>query len=302
MPSHEARERYGAPLKRDRTGQGCEGLTIEQETNPSAGQTNTKENPQFRDFNALRITELEDRLIVQLDRPEVRNAIDQGMVAELHRVCAHLEESPKILIITGIPADPVSGTKAIFASGADISQLRDRRRDDALRGINSTIFSRISTLPMPVIAALDGFALGGGAELAYAADFRIGTAQLRVGQPEVDLGIMAAAGAVWRLKELVGEPLAKELLLSGKILTGTECLTVGIISELVESTQLLDAAEALASRIAKQDPLAVRLTKIALHAPRESHPAIDTLVQGILFESKTKFERMDNFLARKKTS
>lgn len=262
---------------------------------PVAGRTS------FGHFESLRVAEFDDRLIVQLDRPAVRNAIDQGMVAELHGICDHLESSPKILILAGTPADPSTDTKAIFASGADISQLRDRRRDDALRGINSTIFSRIAALPMPVIAALDGYALGGGAELAYAADFRIGTEQLRIGQPEVGLGIMAAAGAVWRLKELVGESLAKELLLTGRILSGAECLAAGIVSELVQPDSLIEAAGNLADRIAKQDPLAVRLTKLAFHAPPESHPVIDTLAQGILFESEAKFERMDGFLSRKKT-
>lgn len=298
MPLHEPREH---PVTPGFTAPPATPLK-EQDPTPPAGQARAEDHPDFRDFEAIRVTEFEDRLIAQLDRPAVRNAIDQGMVAELHAICGHLEMTPKVLILTGIPADPVAGTKAIFASGADISQLRDRRRDDALRGINSTIFSRIAALPMPVIAALDGFALGGGAELAYAADFRIGTAQLRVGQPETGLGIMAAAGAVWRLKELVGEPLAKELLLSGRILSGTECLAAGIISELVESDSLLKAAGALADRIAKQDPLAVRLTKLAFHAPRDSHPVIDTLAQGILFESEAKFERMDAFLARKKST
>ena len=151
-----------------------------------------------------------DRLVVLLNRPEVRNAIDQDMVDELHRVCAALEREPKVLII--------AGSDGVFASGADISQLRERRRDDALQGINSTIFVRIAKLPMPVIAALDGFCLGGGAELAYAADFRIGTPGVRIGNPETGLGILAAAGASWRLKELVGEPVAKEILLAGVVL------------------------------------------------------------------------------------
>ncbi|BAS16233.1 enoyl-CoA hydratase, mitochondrial [Arthrobacter sp. Hiyo8] len=122
-------------------------------------------NPE--EFGTLLIEEREDRVTVLLNRPEVRNAIDQQMVDELHQVCEHLEREPKILIIAGV--------EGVFASGADIGQLRERRRDDALRGINSTIFVRIAKLPMPVIAALDGYCLGGGAELAYAADFRIGT-------------------------------------------------------------------------------------------------------------------------------
>ncbi|SJM63499.1 Enoyl-CoA hydratase [Arthrobacter rhombi] len=251
-------------------------------------------------FSTLIVTERANRLTVRLHRPEVRNAIDQAMVDELHAVCSYLEASPKILILAGTPGDPDTGTKGIFASGADIAQLRQRRREDALAGINSSLFERIARLPMPVIAALDGYALGGGAELAYAADFRIGTPSLRMGNPETNLGIMAAAGATWRLKELVGEPMAKQILLAGKVLTGEDCLQVGLIGELVESAELSVAAEALADRIGAQDPLAVRVSKAVFHTPREAHPVIDTLAQSMLFESEAKFDRMQAFLDRKK--
>ncbi|GAA3324390.1 enoyl-CoA hydratase/isomerase family protein [Paeniglutamicibacter sulfureus] len=251
-------------------------------------------------FQTLKVSESADRLNVQLDRPQVKNAIDQLMVDELHAVCAYLERTPKIMVLSGTPADPETGAKGVFASGADIAQLRERRRDDALAGINSGIFDRIAKLPMPVIAALDGFALGGGAELAYAADFRIGTPELRMGNPETGLGIMAAAGATWRLKELVGEPVAKEILLAGKVLKGEEALRVGLITELVEGPDLMAAASALADRIGTQDALAVRITKSVFHTPREAHPVIDTLAQGMLFESQAKFDRMQAFLDRKK--
>ncbi|CEA09032.1 putative enoyl-CoA hydratase echA8 [Arthrobacter saudimassiliensis] len=246
----------------------------------------------FAAFTTLRVTEQQDRVIAVLDRPEVRNAIDQAMVDELHALCAELEENPKVLILTG--------SEGIFASGADIAQLRERRREDALRGINSTIFHRIARLPMPVIAAVDGYALGGGAELAFAADFRLGTPTVKIGNPETGLGIMAAAGATWRLKELVGEPLAKEILLAGRVLSAEEALAVRLITEIHEPDALLDAANALADRIGKQDPLAVRITKTVFHAPAEAHPVIDTLAQGILFESPAKFDRMQAFLERKK--
>lgn len=153
---------------------------------------------------------------------------------------------------------------------------------------------------MPVIAALDGYALGGGAELAYAADFRVGTPALRMGNPEANLGILAAAGATWRLKELVGEPVAKQVLLAGKVLTAAECLAVGLITDIVEPGVLMGSVHALADAIAAQDPLAVRLTKTVFSAPREAHPVIDTLAQGMLFESQAKFDRMQAFLDRKK--
>lgn len=245
------------------------------------------------EFRTLKIQEGADRLVVLLNRPEVRNAIDQDMVDELHRVCAALEQEPKVLIL--------AGTDGVFASGADISQLRERRRDDALQGINSTIFVRIAKLPMPVIAALDGFCLGGGAELAYAADFRIGTPGVRIGNPETGLGILAAAGASWRLNELVGEAVAKEILLAGVVLGAERALAVNLITEIHEAPELMAAAHRLADRIARQDPLAVRITKSVFHAPAEAHPLIDQLAQGILFESQAKFDRMQDFLDRKAT-
>lgn len=247
-------------------------------------------------FQALTLEEREDRLVVRMNRPEVRNAIDATMVDELHEVCAYLERNPKIMILTGCE---VNG-RGIFASGADISQLRERRRDDALRGVNSQIFGRIHKLPMPVIAAIDGYALGGGAELSYAADFRLGTPYIKMGQPETGLGIIAAAGALWRLKELVGEPVALEILMAGRILNADEALELKLVTEIHEPSELLNAAHALADRIGQQDPLAVRVTKRVFTAPASAHPHIDELAQAILFESEAKFDRMQAFLDRKK--
>ncbi|WP_443070000.1 enoyl-CoA hydratase/isomerase family protein [Subtercola sp. YIM 133946] len=244
-------------------------------------------------FTTVRVVDdRPDRLHIALDRPDVRNAIDQTMVTELHAVCALLERSPRILI--------VSGGDGVFASGADIAQLRDRRRDDALAGINSRLMVRIAALPLPVIAAIDGWALGGGAELAYAADFRLASTRAKIGNPETSLGIVAAAGATWRLVELVGEPLAKDILLAGRVLDASEALAVRLVSSVHEPAELPAAADALADRIAKQDPLALRFTKSMMHAPRSAHPAIDEQAQAVLFESDAKFERMTAFLERKK--
>jgi len=232
-----------------------------------------------------------DRLHVRLSRPDVRNAIDHAMVRELHDVCAGLEEAPRILII--------GGGDGVFASGADISELRERTASDALAGINSGLFSRIAALPMPVIAAIDGWALGGGAELAYAADFRIASSRARIGNPETSLGIIAAAGGTWRLPELVGEPLAKEILLAGRVLDAEEALAVRLVTEVHEPEGLDAAAHALADRIALQDPLAVRFTKSVIHAPRAEHPAVDDRAQSVLFESPEKHARMTAFLERR---
>lgn len=234
-----------------------------------------------------------DRLHVRLNRPAVKNAIDRAMVDELHAVCAQLEADPRILI--------VSGGDGVFASGADIAELRERRAADALEGINSSLFHRIALLPAPVIAVIDGWALGGGAELAYAADFRIASNRSRFGNPEASLGIIAAAGATWRLAELVGEPLAKEVLLAGRILSADEALTVRLVTEVHEPAELDAAAEALADRIAKLDPLAVRETKRVMAADRSEHPRIDNETQAVLFESPEKYRRMTEFLERRRS-
>lgn len=242
-------------------------------------------------YDGLRVQELDDRVVVTLDRPEVKNAIDAAMVASLHQVCAELERAPRPMVLTGGPE--------IFAAGADIGQLRERDRLDALAGINSGLFDRIARLPLPTVAAVAGAAIGGGAELAYACDFRIGTPRTRFGNPEGQLGILAAAGASWRLPELVGEPLAKELMLAGRTLDADEALGVRLLNEVVPPDQLLATADAWVDRILRNAPLALRLTKLALRAPREAHPVFDNVAQAILFETGDKADRMDAFLARR---
>lgn len=239
----------------------------------------------------LRVDRRTDRVVATLDRPEARNAIDQATIDVLHALCAELEAEPRVLILTG--------AGGVFASGADIGQLRERGADDASAGINTHAFRRVAALPMPVIAAVDGYALGGGAELAYAADLRIGTPEVRIGNPEPGLGIIAAAGATWRLPQLVGDARAAELLLTGRILSGAEALEWGLLSALYPADGLLDAAHALADRIAGLDPLAVRHTKTALRAPADTHPAIELELQAELFESPEKHRRMTAFLDRK---
>lgn len=241
----------------------------------------------------VRIERLPDRVVATLDRPEVRNAIDQSTVDALHELCAELEAEPRVLILRG--------AGGVFAGGADIAQLRERRAADARAGINTAAFLRVRALPMPVIAAVEGFALGGGAELAYAADIRIGSPDVTIGNPEPALGIIAAAGATWWLPQIVGAGRAAELLLTGRALSADEALAWGLLSAVHPADELLPAAHAIADRIARLDPLAVQHTKRALHAPREEHPAIDLELQAELFESPEKFRRMTAFLERKRS-
>ncbi|WP_025103843.1 enoyl-CoA hydratase/isomerase family protein [Microbacterium paraoxydans] len=239
----------------------------------------------------LLVTRTADRVVATLNRPHKRNAIDQATIDALHALCAELEETPCTLILTG--AD------GVFAAGADIAELRDRRADDARRGINAHAFVRVAELPMPVIAAIDGYALGGGAELAYAADIRLATPTLKIGNPETGLGILAAAGASWRLKEIVGDARAIELLLTGRTVHAEEAVRIGLVSSLHEVADLLAAAHAVADRIARNDPAATIATKRVFRAPRDQHPAVDLEEQAALFESPEKHRRMTAFLERR---
>lgn len=240
-------------------------------------------------MNTLVVEELTDRVVVTLSREKQRNAIDSDMISELHEVCALVEQDPKIVILTGAGEH--------FAGGADINQLRARTRDDALRGINRNLFDRIAALPLPTIAAVRGYALGGGAELSYACDIRIASSTAVFGNPEPGLGIMAAAGASYRLPTLVGVSVAKQVLLGGRTLDAEVALRSGMVLDVVDEP--LAAAHSLADRITKQAPLALKLTKKILDAPG-SHPWADDIAQAVLFETEDKQRRMTAFLEKKK--
>ncbi|RVW01963.1 enoyl-CoA hydratase/isomerase family protein [Rhodococcus xishaensis] len=242
-------------------------------------------------FATLDVSEQPDRVVVTLDRPAQRNAINAEMIGELHEVCARLEAEPRLLLLTG------RGDH--FAGGADIAELQARGRDDALAGINRNLFDRIGRLPLPTIAAVSGFALGGGAELAYACDIRIATSTVKFGNPEPGLGIMAAAGASYRLPQLVGTSVAKQVLLGGHVLDADAALRTGLVLEIVDPGTHMEAAHRLLDRIARSAPLALRLTKTIVDAPG-THPFADDIAQAVLFETDDKQDRMTAFLERKR--
>ncbi|MER6984695.1 enoyl-CoA hydratase/isomerase family protein [Streptomyces carpinensis] len=241
-------------------------------------------------YDTILVDELEDRLVVSLHRPDARNAINARMVEELHEVCERLERAPKLLLLTG--------HGGVFAGGADIAELLRRGRDEALQGINSRLFERVRRLPMPSVAAVDGWALGGGAELSYACDIRIAGPDAVFGNPEPGLGILAAAGACWRLPELVGESVAKQVLLAGRNLDARAALAVGLVMEVVPAEKLLDEAHAVLDRMARSSAAALRLTKLVVDSPG-AHPVADDLAQAVLFEGEDKKHRMTRFLEKR---
>jgi len=238
--------------------------------------------------------------VITLNRPDVRNAINQQMVDDLHGALDALEarKDLKALILTA------AGGKA-FMSGADIAELRERRAGDALRGINATLFARFECFPRPTVAAIVGWCLGGGCELALTCDFRVAGTSSRFGQPEVGLGIMAAAGATRRLPALVGLRHARRLLLSGAIIDSQEAASIGLVDAVVEDDRVLEAARALLAPILEQAPEAVKQTKRALqtwvHGATEAELlGLDNEIQSQLFEHPDKFARMDAFLAKRR--
>lgn len=252
--------------------------------------TDVLDHATTRAGSRLTVTSSTSLVVATLNRPAARNAIDLALVTELHELCADLEARPRILIVTG--------AEGFFAAGADIRELVERGRKQALDGINSSVFDRVAALPMPVLAAVDGPAIGGGAELAYACDLRIASTTATFGQPEVKLGILAAAGGAWRLRDLVGLSLAREMLYTGRTLKADEAHAAGLVTQVVEPGQALDAARSLAARMAGAAPLALRLTKLALRAPSAAHPLVDNIAQAVLFETEEKTQRMTAFLER----
>jgi enoyl-CoA hydratase len=240
--------------------------------------------------NTLEVEERDDRVIITLNRPEARNAINSAMVGELHQACGMLEQKPRMLLLTG--------AGGAFAGGADIAELRERGREDALQGINSRLFDRIAKLPLPTVAAVDGYALGGGAELAYACDLRLASTTAVFGNPEPGLGILAAAGACWRLADLAGKSVAKQVLLGGRRLSADDALRLGLVSEVAEPGELLSRAHDLLDRMGRSSATALRLTKLVLDAPG-AHPLADDLAQAVLFETADKRNRMTAFLERR---
>jgi enoyl-CoA hydratase len=235
-----------------------------------------------------------------LDRPERRNALDKAMIDALHAALDSLQEDETIaaMIVTG------AGEKA-FAAGADIAQLRDRRRREALLSINSRLFQRMEETPFPTIAAIRGFCLGGGCELALACDLRVAGEGAKFGQPEVSLGIVPGAGATYRLPRLVGAGKARELVFTGRIVDAAEALRIRLVNEVVPDGEVMAAARRLADDVAKQDRLAVRFAKLLFRLDGSARPGAgyigEAMAQAVLFESDEKMRRMTDFVERSRS-
>ncbi len=199
--------------------------------------------------------------VITIDRPKVLNALNAATIAELSEAFeqAAADLTIRVILLTG------AGQKS-FVAGADISELAavDEVAGRAYSVQGQKLFRRIETLGKPVIACVNGFALGGGCELAMACTLRVAAEEARFGQPEVKLGVIAGFGGTQRLPRLVGRGAALKMLLSGAMIPASEALRIGLVDEVVTANQLMERAEALANEIAANAPIALERTLIAV--------------------------------------
>jgi len=237
-------------------------------------------------------------VLCTFNRPEVRNALNRDMVDDIRALLEEHKSDPTVRVIV------FAGSEKSFISGADIAELRDRKRDAAFERINNSLFREIELFPAPTIAAVRGWALGGGCELAMACDLRVAGEGARFGQPEVGLGIIPGAGGCLRLPKLVGIGRARELVFTGRIIDAAEALEIGLVNNVVSDGDVIDTARELAGSIAKNSTLAVRMAKTMLNSQGEMSMdvamALEATTQAVLFDDQEKWERMNAFLERRR--
>ena len=239
-------------------------------------------------------------LILRIDRPKVLNALNGQTVEEIYRVFAAARDDAtiKAVIVTG------GGEKA-FVAGADITELAQKTpitgKDTSQRG--QFIFSFIERFPKPVIAAINGFALGGGCELALACHIRIASDKAQIGLPEVSLGIIPGYGGTQRMARLLGKGKALELICTGDRIGADEALRIGLVNKVVPGDQLLIAAEEMARKIMTRGPLAVRAAIEAVMSgsemPFEEGQFLEAALFGLLCASEDTKEGMQAFIEKR---
>jgi enoyl-CoA hydratase len=236
---------------------------------------------------------------VTISRPQAMNALNTGFFREMDGLIAEIAGRSDIKAVI------ITGEGKAFAAGADIAEMVSKTRDDAraFSGVGQRTFRNLELLEKPVIAAVNGFALGGGCELALACDVRIASSKAKFGQPEVNLGLIPGYGATQRLPRTIGLGNALFLLLSGEMIGAEDALRMGLVQKVVEPEALLAAAGELARTIASKGPRAVRLVKRVVREGLlkdfESGCALESGEFGSLFEDEGA-EGMKAFLEKRK--
>ena len=237
--------------------------------------------------------------ILTIDRPKALNALNSEVLDDLGAALDGVDlESIRVLILTG------SGDKS-FVAGADIGEMSTLSKEEgtAFGKKGNDLFRRIETFPIPVIAAINGFALGGGNEIAMSCDFRICSDNAVFGQPEVGLGITPGFGGTQRLARLVGPGMAKQLVYTARNIKADEALRIGLVNQVTTHEDLLPTAKKLAAVIAGNAPIAVRACKKAINdgLQQDMDQAVVTEENlfGSCFETEDQREGMANFLRKK---
>ncbi|AIY89842.1 enoyl-CoA hydratase/isomerase family protein [Geoglobus acetivorans] len=249
-------------------------------------------------FERIKLDYVGDIAILTLNRPEKLNALDSKTRMELKEALDEVEGRAKVLVITG------SG-KA-FAAGADINELLQRTSLDCMEAakLGSELFNRIEELDIPVIAAINGYALGGGCELAMACDIRIASRKAKFGQPEINLALIPGAGGTQRLPRLVGMGMAKKLILTGEIIDAETAHRLGLVEEVVEEDGLMERAMEIAEKIAEKSPIAVKFAKKAINSAKSMSLAdglkYELTLFSMLFSTNDAREGMKAFLEKRK--
>jgi len=239
--------------------------------------------------------------VVTINRPEVRNAVNAGVQQDLRAALDALRDDPEVgaVVFTG------AGDRA-FVAGADIGQLRDYTLHTALASVLQQLYDEIEAFAKPTIAAINGFALGGGCELALACDIRIAADSARLGLPETTLSVLPGAGGTQRLARLVGVGRAIELILTGRLVDAGEALQIGLVTTVVPQEDLLATSRRTAQTILAKGPLAVRLAKLVirtgLDADQRTGLAVERLAQALLYTTDDKREGAEAFLAKRPAS
>ena len=238
-----------------------------------------------------------DIALIALNRPDKLNALDMKTRMEISDAIDEIEERARVLIITG--------KGKAFAAGADINELSRRTPFEYIKlsKYGTWLNNRIENLEIPVIAGINGYALGGGCELVMACDIRIASEKARFGQPELNLGIMPGVGATQRLPRLVGLGMAKKLIFTGEIIDAQEALRIGLVEEVVEHERLMERCFEIARKIAEKPPLAIKMVKRALNATRtmglEDGLRYEVALASLLFSTEDAKEGLRAFLEKR---
>lgn len=249
------------------------------------------------EYNYLKINQNGAVCTLAISAPKSLNALNSTILKELNDFIDNICQDIRVLIITG------DGEKS-FVAGADIAEMQNLNESEGqvFGKLGAQVFRKIETLPIPVIAAVNGFALGGGCELAMACDIRIASNKAKFGQPEVGLGIIPGFSGTYRLAKLVGMGYAKEMIYTGKAIRADEALRIGLVNAVYEPEQLMAEAEALANRMLANAPIAIKYAKQCINEEydlaADEAIAYENKMFGKCFATQDQKEGMTAFLTK----